>query len=285
MMTSDEAETRRLLERYAMAMAVSGDGLWEYPAIDPEQAFHRNIPVHYSSRFPELLGYDERDFAPIAGSWWDAIHPDDLGHSSKVIADHLMTGKPMFAEYRVFNRHGEIRWWQVFGDSMPDAEHKGKIRAIGVVRDITVLKNAEETARNQLELITRQQKAIRALSTPIIQLWDNIITLPLVGAVNSERASEIMDRLLAEVVRLRVRYAILDMTGVDSVDTTTAEQLYRIIRAVGLLGGQVRLSGLNPAIAQTMTNLGVDISPFIAHRNLQDALQACLRDSDRFVTH
>ena len=285
MMTNDETEIRRLLERYAMAVAVSGDGIWEYPAIDPEQAFHRNIPVHYSERFPELLGYHERDFAPVASSWWDAIHPDDVGTSSKAIAEHLMTGKPIFAEYRVFNRQREIRWWQVFGDSMPDADNKGKIRAIGVVRDITALKVAEETARNQLELITRQQKAIRALSTPIIQLWDNIITLPLVGAINSERASEIMDRLLAEVVRLRARYAIMDMTGVDAVDTTTAEQLYRIIRAVALLGGQVRLSGVNPAIAQTMTNLGVDISPFISHRNLQDALQACLRDSDRFVTH
>jgi rsbT co-antagonist protein RsbR len=178
-----------------------------------------------------------------------------------------------------------VRWWQVFGNSMPDAEHPGKLRAIGVVRDITVLKVAEETARKQLELITSQQQAIRALSTPIIQLWDNIITLPLVGSIDAARAAEIMDRLLAEVVRLRVRYAIMDMTGVDSVDTTTAEQLYRIIRAVGLLGGQVRLSGVNPAIAQTLTNLGVDTAPFITHRNLQDALQACLRDSDRFIVH
>lgn len=285
MLSSDEADTRRLFERYQMAMSVSGDGIWEYPAFDPEQAFHRHIPVLYSSRFPELLGYEDRDFPQIAGSWWDAIHPEDVGTSSKAIADHLATGVPIYAEYRVFNRHGEIRWWQVFGNSMPDSEHEGKIRAIGVVRDITNLKLAEETARNQLDVITKQQRAIRALSTPIIQLWDNIITLPLVGTVNAERAAEIMDRLLAEVVRLRVRYAIMDMTGVDAVDTTTAEQLYRIIRAVALLGGQVRLSGLNPAIAQTMTNLGVDVSPFITHRNLQDALQACLRDSDRFVTH
>jgi rsbT co-antagonist protein RsbR len=285
MMTHDETEIRRLLERYAMAIAVAGDGLWEYPAIDPEQAFHRDIPVHYSERFTELLGYPEGSLPQIASSWWDAIHPEDLAKSSKAIAAHFMTGKPIFAEYRVINREGEIRWWQVFGDSMPDAERKGKIRAIGVVRDITALKVAEETARNQLELVTRQQRAMRALSTPIIQLWEDIITLPLVGAVNSERASAIMDRLLSEVVRLRARYAIMDMTGVDTVDTTTAEQLYRIMRAVGLLGGQVRLSGLNPAVARTMTNLGVDVTPFVSHRNLQDALQACLRDSDRLVMH
>jgi anti-anti-sigma factor len=285
MVTTDDGETRRLLDRYMMAVSVSGDGIWEYPALDPEQVFHREIPVVYSSRFPEMLGYDEAEFPQVAGSWWDAIHPDDVAVSSQAIADHLLTRKPIFAEYRVFNRQGEVRWWQVFGNSMPDAEHPGKLRAIGVVRDITVLKVAEETARKQLELITSQQQAIRALSTPIIQLWDNIITLPLVGSIDAARAAEIMDRLLAEVVRLRVRYAIMDMTGVDSVDTTTAEQLYRIIRAVGLLGGQVRLSGVNPAIAQTLTNLGVDTAPFITHRNLQDALQACLRDSDRFIVH
>lgn len=285
MLTSDETENRRLLDRYAMAISVSGDGIWEYPAIDPEQVFHREIPVVYSARFPELLGYEEAEFPQIAGSWWDAIHPDDIAASSRAIADHLLNRAPIFAEYRVFNRQGELRWWQVYGDSMPDADNPGKIRAIGVVRDVTVLKTAEETARKHLDLITRQQKAIRALSTPIIQLWDNIITLPLVGTIDAERAAEIMDRLLAEVVRLRVRYAIMDMTGVDSVDTTTAEQLYRIIRAVALLGGQVRLSGVNPVIAQTLTNLGVDTAPFITHRNLQDALQACLRDSDRLVMH
>jgi anti-anti-sigma factor len=279
-MMHNEAEARRLLERYSMAMAVSGDGIWEYPAIDPVQAFHKDIPVYYSPRFAEMLGFSPDDFPQVAGSWWGAIHPEDVDKSSGGIADHLQTGNPLFIEYRVFNKSGEIRWWQVFGNSMPDSDHPGKIRAIGVVRDITNLKNAEEMARLQVDVITRQQNAIRALSTPIIQVWEGIITVPLVGALNMERASEMMDRLLAEVVRLRVRFAILDMTGVDTVDSTTAEQLYRVIKAVGLLGGQVRLSGLNPAIAQTMTNLGVDISPFITHRNLQDALQACIKDDN-----
>lgn len=280
-MAEDNAEVRRLLERYSMAMAVSGDGIWEYPAIDPTQAFHRDIPVYYSPRFAEMLGYAYEEFPLIAGSWWDAIHPDDVARSGQAIAEHLASKRPLYVDYRVYNRKGEIRWWQVFGDSMPDADNPGKIRAIGVVRDITELKLAEERAREQVEVITAQQNAIKAMSTPIIQVWENIITVPLVGAINAERSSEIMDRLLAEVVRLRVRYAIMDMTGVDGVDSSTAEQLYRIIKAVGLLGGQVRLSGLNPAIAQTMTNLGVDISPFITHRNLQDALQACIRESEQ----
>lgn len=276
-----DVEARRERERYTMAMAVSGDGIWEYPGIDPTQAMDTQVPVIYSARFAEMLGYPAEEFPPIAESWWRAIHPDDMPEANRSITTHLTNPEiPMFAQYRVFTRQGEIRWWQIYGDTMPDTV-PGRIRAIGIARDITRLKLAEETLREQLDVITRQQSAIRAMSTPIIQVWEGILTLPLIGAFDSERATEIMDRLLSEVTRLRAHYAILDLTGIETVDTTTAEQLYRIIRAVALLGARAVLSGLNPSIAQTLTELGVDVSPFVTFRNMQGALQACLQHAAR----
>lgn len=282
-MTRDhvEPDVQRLLERYSFAVDVCGDGIWEYPAIDRAEATSRDAPVYYSPRFYEMLGYSEDEFPPVAQSWWKIIHPDDVAIATRTIADHLAGKTPrMFCEYRVYDRQGEIRWWHIYGTTIPDSV-PGRLRAVGVARDISDLKRAEQQVRDQLELITRQQTAIRSMSTPIIQLWDDIITLPLVGAMTSERAAEIMDRLLTEIVRLRATRAIVDLTGVDIVDTSTAEQLFRITRAVALLGARVLLSGLTPGVAQTLVELGVDISPFATHRNLQEALQACLREPGR----
>ncbi|EYF06235.1 PAS domain-containing protein [Chondromyces apiculatus] len=155
----------------------------------------------------------------------------------------------------------------------------GKVtRLYGAFRDISETKRREEELRRQLAVITQQQRAILDLSTPILQLWDNVITLPLIGTIDTGRAAQIMDRLLSEVVRVGARFAILDLTGVDTVDTTTADQLFRISRAVDLLGAKVLLCGLTPPVAQTMTALGIDLSVFSTYRNLQEALRFCLQD-------
>ena len=264
-----------------MTLEVSGDGIWEYPGIDPTQAMDPTLPVYYSPRFHEMLGYTAEEFPQVAASWWDIIHPDDMEISARAVAALIANPLiPLFVQYRVRNRQGEYRWLEVRGQTMPDTV-PGCLRAMGIIRDITATKRAEETLREQLDVITQQQSAIRSMSTPIIQVWDGILTLPLIGTFDTDRATEIMERLLSEVTRLRARHAILDLTGIETVDTTTAEQLYRIIRAVGLLGARAVLSGLNPAIAQTLTDLGVDTSRFVTYRNMQGALQACLEQQAR----
>lgn len=264
-----------------MALEVSGDGIWEYSSVDPTQAMDIRNPVSYSPRFYEMLGYTAEEFPQVAASWRNIIHPDDLERSVQMIGAHIADPRtPLFVQYRVRDRQGQYRWWEVRGRTMPDAIN-GRIRAIGIARDITSMKHAEETLREQLGVITHQQSAIRSMSTPIIQVWDGILTLPLIGTFDTDRATEIMERLLSEVTRLRARHAILDLTGIETVDTTTAEQLYRIIGAVTLLGARAVLSGLNPAIAQTLTDLGVDTTRFVTYRNMQGALQACLEAQAR----
>jgi rsbT co-antagonist protein RsbR len=114
------------------------------------------------------------------------------------------------------------------------------------------------------------------MSTPIIEVWDGVLTLPILGLVDSVRTAEIMDGLLQAVTRVRARFAILDMTGVDVIDTSTAGHLLGLIRAIRLLGAEGIITGIHPNIAQTMVSLDVDLSNIKVHANLREALKYCI---------
>lgn len=100
--------------------------------------------------------------------------------------------------------------------------------------------------RTKIALIERQQQVIQALSTPIIEVWDKVLTLPMVGLVDSVRAAEVMDNLLMQVSRKGARFAILDLTGVEAVDTGTASHLLKLIQALRLLGAEGIITASSP---------------------------------------
>jgi len=152
----------------------------------------------------------------------------------------------------------------------------GDAALVAISLDMSEAMRRETELRTRLELIERQQEVIRELSTPIIEVWDGIITLPIMGLVDSVRTAEIMDNLLQAVSRLRVRYAILDLTGVEVVDTGTASHLIGMIQAIRLLGAEGILTGIHPMIAQTVVSLGVDLTHVTVHARLRDALQYCI---------
>ncbi|NUQ73453.1 MAG: XylR N-terminal domain-containing protein [Polyangiaceae bacterium] len=129
----------------------------------------------------------------------------------------------------------------------------------------------------KLALIEEQQSALAKLSTPIIKVWEDVLTLPIVGTVTASRAAAMKEELLHAIARTKSRFAILDMTGVDVVDTVTADHFMRIVRSVKLLGAHCMISGIRPAVAQTMTGLGVDMSQIDTCSTLEDALKLCMR--------
>jgi len=133
--------------------------------------------------------------------------------------------------------------------------------------------------REQIDTIERQRYAIRELSTPILQLWDNVLALPVIGLVDTRRSADIMERMLAEIVNQQSQFVILDITGVDVVDTRTADYFIKVIRAAELLGAKCFLTGIQPAVAQTLVEIGVDLSSLKTLRNLQEGLKECLRSS------
>jgi anti-anti-sigma regulatory factor len=129
----------------------------------------------------------------------------------------------------------------------------------------------------KLEIIEQQRFAIQELSTPVLQLWTNVLAMPIIGVVDSRRSAEIMERLLSEITARQSRFVILDITGVEIVDTKTADHFIKVIKAAELLGTRCILTGIRPAVAQTLVEIGVDLSSITTLRTLQDGLRECLR--------
>ena len=157
----------------------------------------------------------------------------------------------------------------------PDGEIDG---CIGLSIDVTERIKAENELREKLDLIERQSATIRALATPIIQVWDDILCLPVIGTVDSARTADMMQSLLTAIVREQSRYAIVDLTGVEVVDTTTADHLIQLFRAAKVLGVDGVLCGIRPAVAQTVISLGLDLGGVRTMRSLRDALRWCMRN-------
>lgn len=135
-------------------------------------------------------------------------------------------------------------------------------RAVEYQRDL-------EEKLNTIEL---QRAAIRELSTPIMEVWEGILCLPVVGIMDSSRSADMTDALLKSVVSTRARCTIIDITGIEVMDTSTADHFIRMAKAVRLLGAECVLTGINPQIAQTIVHMGVDMEGVTTHRSLRDAL-------------
>jgi rsbT co-antagonist protein RsbR len=127
------------------------------------------------------------------------------------------------------------------------------------------------------ETIERQRFAIQTLSTPILQIWEDVLALPIIGVVDTQRSAEIMERLLGSIVEQQAKFVILDITGVSVVDTKTADHFVKVVNAAQLLGAHCLVTGIQPSVAQTLVEIGVDLSSITTLRNLQDGLRECLR--------
>lgn len=147
----------------------------------------------------------------------------------------------------------------------------------GFLFDVTERKESESTLKDKLRIIEEQQTAIQKLSTPIIEVWEGVLTIPVLGIVDEQRAEQMMMTLLDAVTRTGCQYTIIDLTGVDAVDTGTADHLMRIVRAVQLLGAQSIVVGIRPEVAQTIVSMGVDLSSISTLATLRQALLMCMR--------
>ena len=142
-------------------------------------------------------------------------------------------------------------------------------------RYIAELEQSKRELQDQLNTIARQQLAINELSTPIVELWEEILLLPVIGTLDTQRAQEMTEKLLDRVKQSRSRCIIIDITGVEIVDTTTANSVLKMTRASRLLGAMCVLTGIRPEIARTMIQLGVELEGLRTLRTLKDGLREC----------
>jgi PAS domain S-box-containing protein len=163
----------------------------------------------------------------------------------------------------------------VFG--VPDAD--GQIQALAaIVRDISEQQRAEqERIELQAQIIEAQQAALRELSTPLIPVSDDVVIMPLIGTVDSQRAQQVMEVLLEGVALHHATTVILDITGVQVVDTQVADAFIRTAQAVKLLGARVLITGIQPEMAQTLVQLGIDLSSIQTHGTLRSGIAAVLK--------
>ena len=136
-----------------------------------------------------------------------------------------------------------------------------------------------QTSRD--ELIERQQQDLLELSTPVVKLWDGILALPMVGTLDSNRTQVAMESLLQRIVETGSDVAILDITGVPTVDTLTAQHLLKTVNAVHLMGAECIISGIRPQIAQTIVHLGIDLTGVVTKASLADAFRTALQRTGR----
>ena len=146
-----------------------------------------------------------------------------------------------------------------------------------LVLDRLALFTTEFHQKSRDELILRQQQDMLELSTPVVQLWESILALPLIGTLDSARTQVVMENLLQRIVETGASIAIIDITGVPTVDTLVAQHLLKTVAAARLMGADCIISGIRPQIAQTIVHLGVELSSVITKATLADAFVIALQ--------
>lgn len=166
-------------------------------------------------------------------------------------------------------KDGSRFWANVVFTALRDAD--GRLRGFGkVTRDLTERRGAEEKIRRQA------QEIIEMAAVPVVQVWEGIVLVPLIGTLDSQRTQQLMERLLNRVTETSSPVALVDITGVPTIDTQTAQHLIEAIAAVRLLGSEVVLTGVRPSIAQTLVHLGIDLSNVTTRSSLSAGLRMAL---------
>ncbi len=134
----------------------------------------------------------------------------------------------------------------------------------------------EEYQRGRDAVIQRQQQELIELSTPVVKLWDGVLAVPLIGTLDSERTQVVMESLLERIVETNSTMAIIDITGVPTVDTLVAQHLLKTVAAARLMGADCIISGIRPQIAQTIVHLGLTLSEVTTKATMADAIALAL---------
>lgn len=147
---------------------------------------------------------------------------------------------------------------------------------LSLLIDDLALVTTEAFQKTRDDIIRRQQKDIMEMSTPVIKMWEGIVAVPLIGTLDSARTQIVMENLLQKIVDVGAKIAILDITGVPTVDTQTAQHLIKTVSATRLMGAECIISGIRPQIAQTIVHLGIDIQDIITRATMEDALREAM---------
>ena len=230
-------QSRTLLELFTEAVSDSGGEAFEHPSFDELRRFLNDI-----SHQRAVKGYTPVENATYIISLRNTVRP------------------MLVEEYQ----------------SETASELAGLLGYFATIIDKLTLVMVENYIRSREETIRQQRADMMELSTPVIKVWDKVLTLPIIGTLDSRRAQMMMEALLQRVVDTGSTVAILDITGVRTMDTLVANHLIKTVTAARLMGARCILTGVSPAIAQTMVQLGIDLSQITTRAQMSDGIKLAL---------
>ena len=212
----------------------------------------------------------------INGDEWSAVRAflDELS-KRRVIAGFSSDETAMFI-FSLKRSLFDALKQEFSGDAMQLAE---SIWQVTVLLDKLGLHTVKSYQKSREDVINRQQQELLELSTPVVKIWDGILALPMIGTLDSARTQVVMESLLQRIVETEAQIAIIDITGVPTVDTLVAQHLLKTVTAIRLMGADCIISGVRPQIAQTIVHLGVDLQGVTTKATLADALSLALKRS------
>jgi len=175
-------------------------------------------------------------------------------------------------------------FFDIAGQELDPQEFMKEIWPVTNLLDKLGLYTTEVYQKSRESVIHRQQQELMELSTPVVQLWDHIVALPLIGMLDSARTQIVMENLLQKIVETEALIAIIDITGVPTVDTLVAQHLLKTVAAARLMGADCIISGIRPQIAQTIVHLGINLTEIITKATLADAFAVALQRTGARVT-
>ncbi|XYH95738.1 PAS domain-containing protein [Sorangium sp. So ce1128] len=265
-----EAALRRSEARYRLFAEASNEGIWFWNI--------REDTTEWSDRMLAIIGVRREAWGGTFMSFFERVHPDDQSAIQAALKAHLEERRPFEVEFRIRHENGEYR--VMFSRGMAEWDEKGvPFQMAGGATDITEQKRHQAMLQERREIIEQQQEAIRALSTPIIEVWKGVLTMPVLGVLDEQRSQQMMEVLLDAVARTRCRHAIIDLTGVSALDAATADHVLKLIDAVAMLGAQGIVVGIRPEVAQTVVSLGLDLSNIKTLSNLREGLRFAMQSS------
>ncbi len=273
--------------------------MWNQGQLSPEaelefyRELHRNIPVvlyrfrldadgrasvlYISAGLTDMTGFSPEEVRSDNNAFIKRLHPDYVDNFVQAIAESAKTMTTLTWEGKGLRANGEEYWVQII--SRPHATADGSIEWDGVITDLTEsvrLREIQREAEQQQAIIREQAELLAELSTPLIPISEGVLVMPLIGTLTDRRAQQVMETLLEGIVQYQAETVLLNITGVKTVDTSVANALIQVARAVNLIGSHIVLTGIQPRIAQTLVQLGVSLGDIVTYSTLQAGIASIL---------
>ena len=213
----------------------------------------------------------------MSHGYWEDFFRHELDNNylekrDKIGETHARIGLPLTIYFAAMHRSLKLLTEDLYDDSLSLEDYLAAMRAVSKLIHLDTSLVVETYSRITNEAMVAQSRSLMEMSTPVTQIWQGVLFLPIVGIVDSKRAQEIMNATLTKISHTQSRAFIMDISGVAVVDTAVANYLIKVTKATRLMGCECTISGLSPAIAQTIVELGIDVGKVKTTATMQDAL-------------